>query len=72
MSEWNPGDTAPRTGQLFLADVGLPWLVMAMWSEAQDEFCYASPVSHAMPMCCLSWLTPKSPAAGRRSGGLWS
>jgi hypothetical protein len=43
VSKWKPGDTSPRTGQLFLADVGLPWPVMAMWSEAQDEFCYASP-----------------------------
>jgi len=42
MSEWKTGDTAPRTGQLFLADVGWPWPVMAMWSESQEEFCYAA------------------------------
>lgn len=41
MSKWKPGDTAPRTGRQFLADVGLPWPVMAIWSPAQKEFCYA-------------------------------
>jgi len=36
----NPPQTAPKD-RLFLAGVGLPWLVMAIWNDYQEEFVYA-------------------------------
>ena len=38
---WQAGETAPKTGEQFLADIGMPWAVVAMYSEAQEEFVYA-------------------------------
>ena len=38
---WQDGSTAPKTGEQFLADVGFPWPVVAMYNEARDEFVYA-------------------------------
>lgn len=35
-SGWQDGATAPATGEQFLADIGLPWAVVAMYSEADE------------------------------------
>ena len=43
---WQPPETAPKTGT-FLADVGWPWPVVAMWSEAADSWIYAD-VQHSL------------------------
>ena len=32
----------PKTGTQFLADVGLPWPVVAAWNGCDDEFVYAN------------------------------
>lgn len=31
-------ETAPRDMTVFLADVGYPWLVLAVWNDHQNEF----------------------------------
>lgn len=38
---WRDGSKAPKTGEQFLADVGLPFAVVAMYSEADEKFVYA-------------------------------
>lgn len=38
---WQEGSKAPQTGEQFLADIGLPWAVVAMYSEADEQFVYA-------------------------------
>lgn len=38
---WQDGSKAPKTGEQFLADIGLPWAVVAMYNEANNEFVYA-------------------------------
>ena len=40
-SGWQDGKTAPQTGEQFLADIGLPWAVVAMYNESNYEFVYA-------------------------------
>lgn len=40
-TDWQDGETAPQTGEQFLADIGLPWAVVAMYSEAESAFVYA-------------------------------
>lgn len=40
-SGWQEGSKAPKTGEQFLADIGLPWAVVAMYSEADEKFVYA-------------------------------
>lgn len=42
MSKWLSAESAPKDGTQFLADVGFPWLVMACWSEAEEQWMYAS------------------------------
>lgn len=39
MTPWNPPDTAPRDMSSFLANVGMPWPVLAVWNEVQGQFC---------------------------------
>ena len=39
--KWQDGSKAPKTGEQFLADVGLPLAVVAMYSEADEKFVYA-------------------------------
>jgi len=43
---WQPPETAPKAGT-FLADVGWPWPVVAMWSESQATWIYAE-VQHSI------------------------
>jgi len=38
---WQDGSKAPKTGEQFLADVGYPWPVVAVYSEAENGFVYA-------------------------------
>lgn len=40
-TDWQDGKTAPQTGEQFLADIGVPWAVVAMYSEADERFVYA-------------------------------
>ena len=39
----NTPKTAPKDGSIFLADMGLPWLVVCMWNAAVDKWVYANP-----------------------------
>lgn len=39
--QWQSPDTAPRDGCTFIANVGMPWAVVAMWNEAMEQFCWA-------------------------------
>lgn len=41
MIEWRT-DQPPKDGNQFLADVGLPWPVVAAWNGADECFVYAS------------------------------
>lgn len=40
-NDWQDGSKAPQTGEQFLADIGLPWAVVATYSEAENGFVYA-------------------------------
>ena len=40
--KWNPPETAPRTGELILVDVGYPWAVPASWNGHHGEWAIAS------------------------------
>ena len=35
---WQPGETAPKDMNPFLADVGYPWAVLAVWNEYEGHF----------------------------------
>ena len=39
--QWQPPETAPKDGSTFLADVGYPWPVLAVWSKAHNEWACA-------------------------------
>ena len=40
-SQWKTGETAPRDGTPFLANIGLPFAVACCWNGASEEWCYA-------------------------------
>lgn len=35
---WLPADTAPKD-RVFLADMGMPWVCLAIWNEPSGLFC---------------------------------
>ena len=39
--QWQPPKTAPKDGDLFLADIGHPWPVLCSWSGACEKWAYA-------------------------------
>lgn len=38
---WQLPETAPKTGEIILADMGWPWPCQACWNNAQNEWVYA-------------------------------
>ena len=42
MSCWQPAETAPKDGNPVIADIGLPFAVLAVWNEHEQQWCYAS------------------------------
>lgn len=60
---WQSPDTAPKTGQTFIANVGMPWAVVMMWNEAMDQFCWADIEGNLFegkndPAFVTEWMTP--------------
>ena len=39
--EWLPPETAPKDGNVFLANVGYPWPVVCSWNGASEKWVYA-------------------------------
>lgn len=39
---WQSPETAPKTGDMILADAGYPWPVLACWNKYEQEWVYAS------------------------------
>jgi len=39
---WRIPEIAPRTGEMILADMGLPWPSLVCWNKNQDEWVYVS------------------------------
>lgn len=39
--EWQPIETAPKDGTLFLGNFGYPWAILAAWNEPSEEYCVA-------------------------------
>lgn len=39
--DWQDIETAPRDGTPVILDVGLPWSVVGVWSEALEVWCYS-------------------------------
>jgi len=42
MSKWKAAETAPKDGNQFIANVGLPWATLAAWNEAEQKYVYAT------------------------------
>ena len=42
VEKWKIPETAPKTGEQILADVGLPYPVVCVWNKHQKEWAYAS------------------------------
>ena len=40
--KWNPPESAPKDGNPILADVCLPWAVVAVWNTYEHKWTYAS------------------------------
>ena len=40
--KWNSPESAPKDGSLILADVGLPWAVVAAWNTYEEKWVYAN------------------------------
>lgn len=36
--KWQPAETAPRTGAVFLADMGWPWACLVCWNPAMQQW----------------------------------
>jgi hypothetical protein len=43
--KWQPPETAPKDGSVFLGDIGWPWACLVCWSEFQEE--WVSPILQA-------------------------
>lgn len=41
MSEWRT-DEPPRDMSVFIADIGLPWSVVAVWNGCDENYVYAN------------------------------
>lgn len=41
-SKWKSQNTAPKDGNPIIADIGLPWAVLACWSTAEQKWCYTN------------------------------
>ena len=39
---WLTPETAPKTGKMILADIGMPWPCLACWNKADGKWVYAS------------------------------
>ena len=40
--KWNPPESAPKDGNLILADVGMPWPVVAVWNSHDEKWVYSN------------------------------
>jgi hypothetical protein len=40
--KWLDKKTAPKDGAIILADVGLPWAVVASWNQPENRWVYAN------------------------------
>jgi len=52
MSKWKAAETAPKDGNQFIANLGLPWATLAAWNEAEQKYVYvtleASPMKNGV------------------------
>jgi len=39
---WKDPKTAPKTGEVILADLGWPWPCLACWNAAEQQWVYAN------------------------------
>lgn len=39
-TNWQPMDSAPKTGEVFLADMGWPWPLLACWNKYESKWVY--------------------------------
>jgi hypothetical protein len=42
LKSWKSPESAPKDGTLILADVGLPWAVVAVWNTCIGKWSYAN------------------------------
>jgi len=42
MSKWKSPKSAPKNGTTILANVGLPWAVVATWNSHDEKWVYAN------------------------------
>jgi hypothetical protein len=47
-SDWQPGETAPKDNLPFIADIGYPWPVWAVWDSYDERFCIVNLASCPM------------------------
>ena len=50
---WQPPETAPRDGTVFLADFGWPWAVAAAWSSESVNWACAMPAAEYFGDGCV-------------------
>ena len=42
MTNWQSPETAPKTGEMILADLGWPWASLACWNELEMKWVFAN------------------------------